>query len=143
MSGRSVHVQKFKVFINGTERPDIISVDGISLGEEGTVEVSEQGLAVDVSDGRRKLKALILRFQKKRGLKTFTYFHDWWKNRHTEFRDISIVFYDKGYTEELHRYYYKECEMHTWNEDTQDRSDPKIAQVECSFLPYDGEIIEI
>ena len=139
---RSVIVQKYKVIVDGTELPDVISVAGIGLGEEGTVEASEVDQKVDVSDGVRKIDPVTIKIQKKKGLKTFKFMKDWWDNRATAYKDVSIAIWDKLMTEELHRYFYAECEIKSWKEEDQEQASPKVGTVECILLPYGAELVE-
>ena len=141
MSARSTYVQKFKVVIDGTDIPDVVNVEGLGLGEEGTVEAPEPDRKVDISDGVTKLDPITLTINKKRNLKAFQYFLDWHAKRATDFRDVSIVILDKLRTEELHRYFYSECEIKSWKEETQEQASPKIGAIMVILLPYDVELI--
>ena len=140
-NARSVIVQKYKVIINGTELPDVVSVAGIGLGEEGTVEAAEVDQKVDVSDGVRKIDPITIKIQKKKGLKAFSHMKDWWDNRATDYKDVSISIWDKLMTEELHRYFFPECEIKSWKEEDQERASPKIGVVTCILLPYGAELV--
>lgn len=137
MGSKQAYVQKYKVFINGQEIPDIISIDGLGLGEEGTVEVPEVDRKLEISDGVRTVSAITIRFMKKRGLKTFNFMKDWWDNRGTEYKDVSFALMDKLHQEELHRYFYPSCEITSWTEETQEQGSPKLGAVECILRTND------
>jgi len=78
---------------------DIIAVSGLTLGEEGTVTVPEWDRDTEISNGKRKLMPLGLKYKLKgNNLPTFKFFSDWWANRNTQIKKIRVEICDRRFS---------------------------------------------
>lgn len=119
---------------------DIISVAGFDLGEEGTIEVPEWDRIALVSDGKRKIVDVALKYRLMDDMKTHDYFKDWWDTRAISNRDISVIWTSRDYDRELFRWVFLDCEFRKFNGEDQELGATKLGVLECTFAPYDVDI---
>ena len=112
MAKTNALITKFKIEINGVGNfgSDIVSVGGLSLGEEGEIEVPERNRIALVSDGIKKYEPLAIRFRLVSGLVTFDFFLDLWNNRASKNSDIVIIETLRDGITEVFRWVYTDCE---------------------------------
>lgn len=118
---------------------DIIAINGLDLGKEGTIEVPEWDRNVQISDGKKKLSDLGVKFRINEGSDTFKFFLDMWKDRANAEVDIDIIITKRNW-EELYRYKATGCEMLGFKGDDQELGSPKLGINELVFAPYDMDI---
>jgi hypothetical protein len=112
MAKTNALITKFKIEINGVGNfgSDIVSVGGLSLGEEGEIEVPERDRIALVSDGIKKHEPLTIKFRLVEGLVTFDFFLGLWNNRATENSDIAVIETRRDGVTELFRWVFTDCE---------------------------------
>ena len=138
-------IVRFKVDIidpNGvtTEVRDVTEVQGFSLGEEGTIEVPEWDRNALISDGKRKIPEITMKYRLMNELVTHNYFIEWWDTRHGCNRDIVITWANRAW-EPLFRWTYSDCEFVKFMGEDQELGQTKLGIIELKFLPYEVTLV--
>lgn len=144
MAKTNALIVRYKVFItdaatNVKEVKSITKVGGFSLGEEGTITVPEWDRDAMIADGKRKLKEVTMQYRLMAGLDDHRYFLSWWKARAGDNRDISVVWYDRAWTE-LFRWNWEDVEFAAFNGEDQELGSVKLGLIDVKFLPYEVDI---
>jgi hypothetical protein len=144
MGCRNALLVRYKVFIDEETGPastvpldDITMAGGLSLGEEGTVTIPEWDRDIDISNGKRKIPAVTLKYKLKgETLPTFKYFADWWNKRNSVCRNVRIEILDRAW-QLLYTFVYTGVEMGGHKMEDQDLGTPKLGIWEVTLRPYD------
>lgn len=115
---------------------NITRVTGISLGEEGEIEVPEWDRKSKISDGKRVLPVLGLQFRIDGNLNTFNFFSNWFRYRNDSFFNINVEITRRDWSV-LHTYEYLDTEMRSFVQEDQELGATKLGLVDMSFSPYD------
>lgn len=116
---------------------DIISVSGLTLGEEGTVTVPEWDRDTEISNGKRKLSPLGLKYKLKgNNLPTFKFFTNWWENRNSQIKKIRVEICDRAW-KVLYTLVFTGVEISGHKMEDQDLGTPKLGIWEVTTRPYD------
>lgn len=130
----------FKVQIDGVVLNDIISAAGFDLGEEGQIEVPEDDRIAMISNGRRKIPELTLKYRLLKGTTgdggTHKFFTRWWDSRAGNNKDITVVWLERDRKTEIFRWVYEDCEFASMKGEDQEYASPKLGIIELKFLPY-------
>ena len=135
-------IVRYKVEIDNQDifGSDIISIAGFNLGEEGSIEVPEWDRNAIISDGKRKIQPITLKYRLMRGLQTHTYFKEWWDERNTSNRDIVVIWTSRDFNNELFRWVFLDCEFNKFTGEDQELGATKLGVIECGFLPYEVDM---
>jgi hypothetical protein len=119
---------------------DVISVSGLSLGDQGTVTLTQQDRIVELPDGIRKLPTLNFTCRFKNGdiqsefvkAKLF----EWYNERSTKTYDIQIFITNKTFCPQ-HSYKYLGSSIKNISENDKEMGKPDFSIITISTLPYD------
>ena len=122
---------------------DIVQVGGLSLGEEGMIEVPEQDKIAQVSDGVVKYAPLDIKFRLSEGLVTFDYFLALWDERASRNTDIAIIETRRDGVTELFRWIFTDCEMKKFaSAEDLVLGEIKVKQIDTSFAFNEARILK-
>jgi hypothetical protein len=123
---------------NGTYQtvPDITSVNGFDLGEEGTIEVPEWDRDVMVANGKRKVGEVSLKFRIMQNMQTFAYFKEWWDNRGGDNRTIKVTWCKRNWVPIL-EWIFEDNEFAKFGGEDQELGTVKLGYIENKFYPYE------
>lgn len=131
----------FKVQIGSTILNDIIAVNGFDLGEEGQIEVPEDDRIAMISNGRRKIPELVMKYRLIKGSTadggTHKFFKDWWDAKEGNNKDVTVIWLERDRKTEIFRWIYEDCEFAGFKGEDQEYASPKLGIIEMKFLPYD------
>lgn len=115
---------------------NITRVTGISLGEEGEIEVPEWDRKSKISDGKRTLPPLGLQFRIDGNQDVFNFFMNYFRYRHDTYITFNIEITRRDWSI-LHVYEFKDCEMRSFVQEDQELGQTKLGLVDMAFSPYD------
>lgn len=115
---------------------NITRVTGISLGEEGEIEVPEWDRKSRISDGKRNLPVLGLQFRIDGNQNTFNFFATYYRYRHDTYMTFLVDITRRDW-QILHTYEFVDCEMRSFVQEDQELSATKLGLVDMAFSPYD------
>ena len=140
------------VSTNSEEQPyywlrDIITVNGFTLGEEGTIEVPEWDRITLISNGRRQIQELTMTYRlisdwgkHEYVNKTDNYLLSWFGKRGGDNRDIRIDWIARDWKSIISTWTFESCEFLMYQGEDQDFADPKVGIIEVKFAPYDVSV---
>jgi hypothetical protein len=110
-------------------------VTGLSLGEEGQIDVPEWDTRAIISDGKRTLPTLGLQFRVDSDLKTLDLIASIFNNRASTTLNISVYITKRDWTP-LYIYEYIDCEIRSFTQEDQELGQSKLGLIDCVFAPY-------
>lgn len=125
--------------------PNITRVTGISLGEEGEIEVPEWDRKARISDGKRTLPTLGMQLrvdgELPPGSETLHFFARWFNFRHNTRFDILVDITRRDFSV-MYTYQYVACEIRSFKQEDQELGATKIGLVDMDFAPYDVQLLD-
>lgn len=115
--------------------PGLTRVTGLSLGEEGTIEVPEWESKAMISDGKRSLPTLGLQFRVDSDLRTFKLISGLFENRASITLDVNVYITKRDWSP-LYIYYYQDCEIRSFTQEDQELGQSKLGIIDAVFAPY-------
>lgn len=129
---------------SGTKKeiPNIISASGLSLGEEGTIEVPEWDRVTMIADGKFRVPELDMKYRLDGAsdYATHKYFSEWWGERNGKNKAIAVSWTDRAY-QVLFTWFFTSCEFVKFTGEDQELGSPKLGVIELKFLPYNVKLI--
>lgn len=120
-----------------TPMDDVTMVGGLSLGEEGTITVPEWDRDVELSNGKRKIAPLTLKYKLKgKTIPTHKFFANWWANRNSICKKVRVEILNRAW-ELQYTFVYLGVEFAGFKMEDQDLGSPKLGIWECTLRPYD------
>lgn len=114
-------------------------IDGLSLGQDGTVSITERDKIVEIPDGRKKLLpfAIELRVDSSVMFRVVeNFFMDWWNNRNKRTHTIMVDICNRAYFP-YYTWYLEHCSIQDLAMTDMELGTPKLALFTMSFQPYD------
>jgi hypothetical protein len=124
----------YKLFSN------CIKVTGLTMGEEGTIEVPQWGITGMMADGQRKLSPISMDFRIQDGVSAETdtsltaLIFNMFENRGNAKYNINIYITNRAF-QTLFVYNYIGCDMRSLKIEDQELGSPKLGTLTAEFLP--------
>lgn len=120
--------------------PKVTKVTGVSLGQDGTVEIPEYNKTITLSDGIAKFEPLniVVRYElSPESVIAYAFFLDFWKHRSTKTYTIHVEFTKRNWCPVV-IYKFMHCSMggHSFP-DTFEIGQMKTLEYAMTFYPYD------
>jgi len=120
----------------------ITKIGGISLGEEGEVEIPDWDVVGLVSDGKRKLTTLTLQARAKTSLKNnqaslddgLSVLTEFYKARHAVAANFYVFITDRSWNV-LWYYLFENCTLKSFKQEDQELGTPKLGFVDIDAAP--------
>ena len=124
--------------------PKVTKVSGVSLGQDGIVEISEYNKTVGLSDGSAKLETLGLVVRYETALDSivaFKFFQNYWKHRSVKTYTIYVDFTTRNWCPVM-SYKFEHCSLASFSlPETFEIGNMKTLEYAMTFLPYDVSVI--
>jgi activator of HSP90 ATPase len=119
----------------------ITKVNGLDLGEEGTIEVPDWEVKATISDGKRTLPQLEMQYRVDADLRAFNLFTWMFQNRAALTADIQIFICKRDWSV-LYSYKYLDCQLRKHGQEGQELGQTKLGLIDTMFSPYDVQLLD-
>lgn len=123
-------------FISG-----ITKVNGLDLGEEGTIEVPDWETKYTVSDGKRTLPQLEIQYRIDADLINFKLMSALFNNRAQVSADIEVLITKRDWTP-LYIYKYISCQMRKHSQEGMELGSAKLGYIDTLWSPSDVQLLD-
>lgn len=138
------HMILFKGNVGTNRTPflvrDVVLVNGLSMGDQGSVTLTQQDRIIEIPDGIRKLPELTLAFRFVRGnlesevAKTRLF--EWYDKRNERLYDIEVYITDRKWCP-IHKWVFSGASIKNISENDKDIASPSLSLITASFVPYE------
>lgn len=119
---------------------DVVSISGLSMGDQGSVTLTQQDRIIEIPDGIRKLPELTLAFRfipsDLESVAVKTKLFDWYNDRNIRVYDIEIYITNRTWCP-IHKWVFSGSSIKNISENDKDISTPSLSQITASFVPYE------
>ena len=119
----------------------ITKVNGLDLGEEGTIEVPDWETKYTVSDGKRTLPQLELQYRIDGNLEVFKAMAGLYNARAQVSADITVTVTKRDWTP-LYKYKYISCQMRKHSQEGMELGSAKLGYVDTLWSPSDVQLLD-
>jgi hypothetical protein len=117
----------------------VSKIDGLSLGSEGTLSLTEFDKIVEIPDGRRKLLPIAMELRVDSSLMfrvVENFFMDWWAKRRRVTHTIMVDICNRAYLP-YYTWYFYHCSIQDLAMPGMELGNGRLATFTTSFQPYD------